>query len=443
MQDLRRKTCLVSSLLLCALLLTLVGCAQPRNVYEIRNTKENIYKGYKGPDLPGKQVAGVIWLPIYRFGILTIDNSEINILNRHNIFESKSLIDSAELIPGKHLFVSACRARKADVTQRFELHAILEGGHVYSLNCDVNDAARSPLNYAVWLKDINTGETIAGRPPVAIDWTWSDFQQILQELKNSRASRQKITELFLTPVWSKTYGAYTYIDQISSGILDKDQTMIYRVCPTMSGVIADFYRNPNKQQGLVFLELDDSDHLDNDYYFDIPDRNCPNLSLPPAWYSKANLIEQQACKFFSYALTIATYLVTTGRHYDSYLAIERAIYIRTTLADNQLELSPDFFNVSNHPQEKPPLEEVQNARQKALIQFIQEAKAFFERNPAVIEAAKELFKEDQLKKLQQKQSDGFMESIHKSLIIYGKLVSPEAFTEAQENLLHFMNEQTH
>jgi hypothetical protein len=36
-----------------------------------------------------------------------------------------------------------------------------------------------------------------------------------------------------------------------------------------------------------------------------------------------------------------------------------------------------------------------------------------------------------------------MESIQKSLIIYGKLASPEAFTEAQENLLHFMNEQTH
>jgi len=448
MKEFMLKTGVISSLLQFALLVLMIGCtSQPRNAYEIRETREHIYKGYRGPGLPAEQLAWVDWGIVSesrnaRGYVVSIDNLTINPTHRElRNPQSVNIYDAAELLPGEHLFEYECKPSR-NVSRSVQLKANISAGHSYRIRCDTTSVyAEDPLSFANEIFDLNSGELIAGRPVKALDWSWSDFQEILHELRNSRASRQKIIELFLTPTWPKADGDFSYIDFVGSGILDKDQTMVYLVCPSLTGVLA--YQYTSREKGLVFLDLDSSDHLLYYYSFIIPDHNCPNLSLPPAWYSKSKLIEDQTCKYFSYVITIARYLEATGKFCESYLAIENAINSRTILTNNQLELSPDYLYTSYHPLNKTPSDEIQNSRQKALMHFFKEAKAFFEQNPTVIEFAKYLFKEEELMQLQQRDEIGFRQSIQKRLAIYGNLVSPEAFTEAQMDLRQFLIGKKH
>ena len=309
--------------------------------------------------------------------------------------------------------------------------------------------------FATEMIDLTTGELVAGRPLDSLDWSWLDFNQVLQDLKNSHANRQKITEMFLRPYWSNSPSIVSaHFDEIARGLLDKDRIIVYMVRPGMSGVLAGdtgilkgYTYKPLPflmgQLGLLFLEFDQSELLANYFYFDIPDRNCPNLTLPPAFYTKSKLIEDQACNYFAQALTIADYLVVTGRLRESYLAVERAIFVSTILINNQLELSPDFFNALNPPEKKVYGKEIQSARQKAPMQFFQEAKVFFNQNPAVLVAAKELFTEEAIKSLKQDLTGTPMEMTQKRLIIYKEFASSQDFAEAKESSERLMLEHSY
>lgn len=469
MQILTRKTGAFAALMLCTMFSTLAGCVafQPKNIGEIKETRALIYKGYEGREQPEERLAWVDWgfvseLALFKMAygyVVFIDDSKINRTNKEMraLFpierRKEEFYSAAELLPGEHSFDFDCTAARGS-THTFRLHANVEAGHIYRIHCDAYKYAESPLLFATEMIDLTTGKLVAGRPLGSLDWSWSDFKQVLHDLKNSHANRQIITEMFLRPYWSNSPSIISaHFDEVARGLLDSDRIMVYKVRPGMSGVLAGdtgilngYNYKPLPflmgELGLLFLEFDQSERLANYYYFGIPDRNCLKLIMPPAWHASSELIEDQACSYFAQALTIAKYLVATGRFRDSYIAIERAIFISTILTNNQLELSPDFFNVSNHPEKEANSKEIQSARQKALMQFFQEAKVFFSQNPAVLVAAKKLFTEEAIKSLKQDLTGTSMEMTQKRLIIYKEFASSQDFAEAKESSERLMLEHS-
>lgn len=464
MQILTRNAGVLSALTLCTLLSSLVGCVvlEPHSVEILKETRKMIYKGHQGPKLPEDKAAWVDWgfvsdLVLFKVAsgyVVSIDNLQINPTHRQlldKLVERKSvdLYDAAELLPGVHTFDFECTAARGS-THSFRLQTNIEAGHIYRIHCDAYKYAKSPLLFATEMIDVKTGELVAGRPVEALDWSWSDFELVLQELKNDKTSKQRIIEMFQSPSWPSMNGQYYDFGQAATGVLDANKTIIYSVYPAMTGVLMDnsgemigYIRRPlpffRRQRGLLFMEFDESNRLSSFQYVDIPDHECLAPKPSVNWYTPTELVEDGVCQSLAFTLTIAEYLADIDNQLDSYLAVERGLLANTNLADGRLGVNAEQYLPGKPSGKAILLENIRDAKENAQSYMFTKAKQFFDQHPLSLEAAKELFTEEGLRKLQQVTEKDFDALLRRKLLIYGEFASRQAFADAQNCSRRFLD----
>lgn len=452
--------------LLCIYLCLLAGCvvSQPRDVKSLQETRGEIFRGYDGPPLPEEETVWVDWGYVtwpFKFGsgiVVSIDGVQINPTHQERLYalserqELAVITSAAELLPGMHVFKYECTAHQG-LTRSFQLKTNLEAGHLYRIDCDAARSAKSELLFATELIDINSGELLAGRPQEALDWSWHEFQLVLQGLKKDKAGKQKILEMFLNPAWPSANNPHYDLNKVASGILDASNTIIYRLYPQMTGVLMDnsgvmegYFRKPlpfsKRQRGLLFMKFDEASLLSSYQYVDIPNEECLSSEAPANWYAPAERFEYVTCNSLVLALTVAEYLANDGSGSDAYLAVERGLLINTNLINGRLEVGVEQHLLGTYDEAILP-KTISEASVKAQSSMYKRVKQFFDLYPASLEAAAKLFTEESMIKFQQVAGRDFELLLLKKLLIYGEFASPQAYTDAQIRAQLFLDNKHH
>jgi hypothetical protein len=241
---------------------------------EYREHPDALYRGYDGPNLRKEEVATVWWDFVPE--AVAVDGKEVR---KKMIGASKTLsFIGAELQPGRHTIEVCVRGIKA-APATFTIDADLSGGHVYSFEYDSRLYAKGQTDYAVSLRDEETGALVAGRPPEVLKWKWSAWEQALDKLKRDSATETQVKELLAEP-WSHL----------------SDSVAVYLICRNR-GFIATWPPieiKPPANCGMLFVEFDKSGILQGYTFVDVDFGKCFRSPFT-AWDAEAWHSEYAAC----------------------------------------------------------------------------------------------------------------------------------------------------
>jgi hypothetical protein len=139
-----------------------------------------------------------------------------------------------------------------------KVHADLEGGRVYWLSAKTRLYPETPVDYAVYVIDEETGAFIAGRPPEVLKWSLSDWEQALQKLKQSSATEKETIELLAEPIYRLP-----------------DNTAMYLACRKRGLIWGwEMHVKPPADCGFLFVEFDELQTLQDYTFIEVPFREC-------------------------------------------------------------------------------------------------------------------------------------------------------------------------